>query len=102
MSRVWRTWSVLVLFALGTSLITPLIPLYQDELGFGDTVVTLFLGCYVVTLVPSMLSLGQLSDRVGRKRVLLGAIMTLAVPVVIFFLAQRAFVRGVVVTGVEK
>ena len=78
MSRVWRTWSVLVLFALGTSLITPLIPLYQDELGFGDTVVTLFLGCYVVALVPSMLSLGQLSDRVGRKRVLMAAIATLA------------------------
>jgi predicted MFS family arabinose efflux permease len=78
-SRVWRTWAVLLLFALGTSLITPLIPLYQDELGFGDTVVTLFLGCYVVTLVPSMLSLGQLSDRVGRKRVLLIAIATLAV-----------------------
>jgi len=78
MSRVWRTWSVLVLFAIGTSMITPLIPIYQDRLGFGDTVVTLFLGCYVVTLVPSMLSLGQLSDRVGRKRVLLGAIGTLA------------------------
>ena len=78
-SRVWRTWAVLVLFALGTSLITPLIPLYQDELGFGDTVVTLFLGCYVITLVPSMLSLGQLSDRIGRKRVLLIAIATLAV-----------------------
>jgi predicted MFS family arabinose efflux permease len=78
-SRVWRTWAVLVLFALGTSLITPLIPLYQDQLGFGDTVVTLFLGCYVVTLVPSMLSLGQLSDRIGRKRVLLIAIATLAV-----------------------
>ena len=78
-SRVWRTWSVLVLFALGTSLITPLIPLYQDRLGFGDTVVTLFLGCYVVALVPSMLSLGQLSDRIGRRRVLLVAIATLAV-----------------------
>jgi MFS family permease len=77
-SRVWRTWSVLVLFALGTSLITPLIPLYQDRLGFGDTVVTLFLGCYVVALVPSMLTLGQLSDRVGRKGVLLGALATLA------------------------
>ena len=45
-------------------------------LGFGDTVVTL--GCYVITLVPSMLSLGQLSDRIGRKRVLLIAIATLA------------------------
>lgn len=78
MSRVWRTWAVLVLFAVGTSLITPLIPIYQDRLGFNDTVVTLFLGCYVLALVPSMLSLGQLSDRVGRKGVLLGALGTLA------------------------
>jgi multiple sugar transport system permease protein len=30
------------------------------------------------------------------------ALMTMAVPVVVFFLAQRAFMRGVVVTGVEK
>lgn len=78
MSRVGRTWAVLVLFALGTSLITPLIPLYQEQLGFSDTVVTLFLGCYVLALVPSMLTLGQLSDRIGRKGVLLGAIATLA------------------------
>ena len=83
MSRVWRTWSVLVLFALGTSLITPLIPLYQDRLGFSDTVVTLFLGCYVAALVPSMLTLGQVSDRIGRKAVLLGALATLAVAQVI-------------------
>lgn len=79
MSRVWRTWTVLVLFAIGTSLVTPLIPIYQDRLGFSDTVVTLFLGCYVLALVPSMLSLGQLSDRIGRRPVLLGAIATLAV-----------------------
>lgn len=78
MNRLWRTWGVLVLFSMGTSLITPLIPLYQERVGFNDTVVTLFLGCYVITLVPSMLSLGQLSDQVGRKRVLYGAILTLA------------------------
>ena len=30
------------------------------------------------------------------------AILTIAVPVVVFFLAQRAFMRGVVITGVEK
>jgi MFS family permease len=77
-NRVWRTWLVLVLFALGTSLITPLIPIYQDRLGFSDTVVTLFLGCYVLALIPSMLSLGQLSDQVGRKRVLLLALVLLA------------------------
>ena len=30
------------------------------------------------------------------------ALMTMVVPVVIFFLAQRSFMRGVVITGVEK
>jgi multiple sugar transport system permease protein len=30
------------------------------------------------------------------------ALMTMAVPIVVFILAQRAFMRGVVVTGVEK
>lgn len=93
MNRVWRTWSVLVLFAIGTSLITPLIPIYQEQLGFNDTVVTLFLGCYVVGLVPSMLSMGQLSDRIGRKAVLLGALATLA-------LAQAALVTEPGLAGV--
>lgn len=77
MSRTSRTFLVLVLFAVGTSLITPLIPIYKRELGFGDTVVTLFLVCYVIALVPSMLTMGQLSDRVGRKPVLAAAIATL-------------------------
>lgn len=83
MNRVWRTWVVLLFFAVGTSLITPLIPLYQDKLGFNDTVVTLFLGCYVLALVPSMLTLGQFSDQIGRRPVLLGAIGTLAAAQVI-------------------
>jgi multiple sugar transport system permease protein len=30
------------------------------------------------------------------------SLMTMAVPVVVFFLAQRAFMRGIVITGVEK
>jgi multiple sugar transport system permease protein len=30
------------------------------------------------------------------------ALLTMAVPVVVFFLAQRAFMRGVVVTGIDK
>ena len=67
MSRVGWIWLVLVCFAVGTSMVTPLIPIYQQQLGFNDTVVTLFLGSYVVTLVPSMLGLGQLSDRVRRR-----------------------------------
>jgi multiple sugar transport system permease protein len=29
-------------------------------------------------------------------------LMTISVPIVIFFLAQRQFMQGIVVTGVEK
>ena len=40
--------------------------------------------------------------RRSRRSIQAAALMTMAVPVVVFFLAQRAFMRGVVVTGVEK
>jgi hypothetical protein len=33
MNRIWRTWLALILFAVGTSLITPLIPIYKERLG---------------------------------------------------------------------
>jgi len=78
MSRVWRAFTVLILFAIGTSLITPLIPIYKAELGFNDTVVTLFLVAYVAALVPSMLTMGQLSDRIGRRGVILTAFAVIA------------------------
>jgi MFS family permease len=93
--RVWWIWSALVLFAIGTSLITPLIPLYKDELGFNDTTVTLFLVCYVVALVPSMLTLGQLSDRVGRKGVLIFALVVLAIAQV--YLATQPPLGGLLI-----
>ena len=50
-SRVWRIWLALMLFTIDTSLITLLIPIYKSRLGFGDTVVTLFLVCYMAALV---------------------------------------------------
>lgn len=100
MNRVWRTFLVVLLFAIGTSLITPLIPIYKRELGFNDTVVTLFLVCYVAALVPSMLTLGQLSDRVGRKVVLFTALVTLGLAQVL--LATEPTLVGVLVArGVQ-
>jgi hypothetical protein len=40
-----------MLFTIDTSLITLLIPIYKSRLGFGDTVVTLFLVCYMAAVV---------------------------------------------------
>ena len=45
----------------------------------------------------------QRAVRLGQPTLIqAAALMAMAVPVVVFFLAQRAFMRGVVVTGVDK
>ncbi len=31
-----------------------------------------------------------------------GNIMTLVIPVILFFIFQRVFIRGIVITGIEK
>ena len=58
MGRVWRTWVVLLFFAMGTSLITPLIPLYQQDLGFNDTVVFSTMGAASLSAGGMLYALG--------------------------------------------
>ncbi len=37
-----------------------------------------------------------------RRLIQAASLMAMALPVLLFFLAQRVFIQGVVVTGVEK
>jgi len=55
----------------GGNQFTPLLVMYR-EAGHSVLVVDLLLGAYVVGLVPGLLTLGRLSDRIGRKPVLVG------------------------------
>jgi MFS family permease len=82
--RLRRTWSIrtsfwlviaaqVVLFA-GSNLPTPLFPLYEQQYGFGSATVTLLFGIYVATLVPTLLLLGPVADRIGRRPLLAGGI----------------------------
>ena len=54
---------------LGSNLPTPLYAVYRERFGFSSAVLTLVFATYMVVLVPTLLLCGQLSDRVGRKRV---------------------------------
>jgi MFS family permease len=63
----------LLVFTMGTSIITPLIPLYQDRFGLSNGELTLLFATYTATVVPTMLLMGNLSDLVGRRRVMLPA-----------------------------
>ena len=57
-----------------------------------------------VALQPISVGIANFNALFSQKPTLIeaSAIMALAVPVVIFFLAQRAFLRGIVITGVDK
>ena len=66
----WRR-AVLALFAVaaGTNVPTPLLVLYRDRLGLSPTVLTAVFGVYAAGLVPALFVAGPLSDRVGRRPV---------------------------------
>ncbi|MBE3588618.1 MAG: MFS transporter [Thermoanaerobacteraceae bacterium] len=74
--QTWKAWLILMFFTMGTSMVSPLLPLYQQHfhLSKGNTV--LIFAIYTFAVTPSMLLLGQLSDQLGRKRVIWPAMIT--------------------------
>lgn len=65
----------LVVLLVGANMPTPLYPLYEKQFGFGPLTVTLVFAVYAVVLIPSLLIFGPLSDAVGRRAVLIPAII---------------------------
>jgi MFS family permease len=79
--------AIFVLFAAAASAPTPLYVVYQREWGFSTTTLTVIFAVYVFGLISSLLVLGGLSDHVGRRPVLAGAIAVEAVAFVLFIVA---------------
>lgn len=71
-ARTWRR-AAFALFAVaaGTNVPTPLLLVYRDTLDLGPDVLTAVFGCYAAGLVPAIVLAGPLSDRLGRRRVVL-------------------------------
>ena len=85
------TASVLVAYAfcvtmIGTTLPTPLYPIYQERLGFSGLLTTVVFAVYAVGVVTALLLLGGLSDQIGRRPVLLGGLALSALSAVVFLL----------------
>ncbi|GHF38899.1 MFS transporter [Streptomyces griseosporeus] len=81
---VWlAAWPVTAVFVLSNAA-TPLYVLWQRDIGFSKGTLTVVFACYIVGLVGSLLVSGVVSDRVGRKSVLLPA-LTLALTACLIF-----------------
>lgn len=70
---------------MGSTLLTPLYPLYRKSYGLDVIALTLLYSVYVIGNLTALLLLGRLSDQVGRRPVALGA-MALAAASMLGFL----------------
>ncbi|MER7185147.1 MFS transporter, partial [Streptomyces hyaluromycini] len=71
---VWlAAWPVTAVFVLSNAA-TPLYVLWQREIGFSRGMLTVIFACYIAGLLGSLLVSGVVSDRLGRRTVLLPAL----------------------------
>jgi len=76
--------SIVVFFLASSSAPTPLYALYQARWGFSPITVTVVFGVYAVAVLAALLTVGSLSDHVGRRPVLLAAIIVQAAAMLVF------------------
>jgi MFS family permease len=86
------TGFILAVFAffvamVGTTLPTPLYPLFEERYGFGPLLVTVIFAIYAFGVIAGLILFGNLSDRLGRKPVLLLGLLLSATSALLFLLA---------------
>ena len=88
-----RPVSFVVAGAAGAATLTaasapsPLYPVYQRLWGFSAFTLTVIFAVYVFALLAALLTVGSLSDRVGRRPVASGALVLLALGMLLFAVA---------------
>ena len=98
----WLAVGVLGAVAVGGTLPIPLYPVYQMDFGFSMLVLSGIFAGFPVGLAMSLLCLGCASDRLGRRIVLLAALVVAAAAGVLFLAASSVawLVAARVVSGI--
>jgi len=78
----------LITFLAASASPTPLYRLYQETWGFSSLWLTAVFAVYAAGLLLALLSFGALSDRIGRKPVILAALAFQTLAVTLFLLAD--------------
>jgi predicted MFS family arabinose efflux permease len=82
-----RVGLLLAVMFMGSTLLTPLYPLYRREFGFSEVTLTLVYATYVIGNLVALLFLGRVSDQIGRRRVSVPAMSLGAIATLIFLFA---------------
>ncbi|MCW2546867.1 MAG: Major Facilitator Superfamily [Mycobacterium sp.] len=84
----WVLATTLVAFLAASSAPTPLYLVYQSRWHFSAVMLTVAFATYAVALLLTLLTVGGLSDYLGRRRVLAGALLLELVSMGVFILAD--------------
>ncbi|MFE6747465.1 MFS transporter [Kitasatospora purpeofusca] len=82
--------SIVALLLAASSAPTPLYPLYQDQWGLTPLTITVVFSAYALALLVALLTVGGLSDHLGRRPVLMGALALEVVAMVLLASADGA------------
>ena len=80
----WLVAATIVALLAASSAPSPLYPVYQQEFGFSALELTTIFAVYVLALLLSLLTVGRLSDFVGRRPVLAAALLVEAAAMAVF------------------
>ncbi|MFY2786988.1 MFS transporter [Rhodococcus sp. MALMAid1271] len=67
---------------------SPLYPVYQQSWGFSAITLTTIFAVYALALLSTLLTVGSLSDHIGRKPILIASLLLLIVGLVLFIVAD--------------
>jgi MFS family permease len=81
--------SILVVLFAASAAPSPFFVLYKQEWGFPSWLLSFAFAIYAVTLLLALLTIGSLSDHVGRRPVLVGAIALQVIAMALFAFAPN-------------
>jgi MFS family permease len=82
--RIIALGSITVSFLAASAAPTPLYATYQQAWGFSALTITVIFGVYALAFLAALLTLGRISDHIGRRPVLFAGIAGQLVALVIF------------------
>lgn len=71
---------------MGTTLPTPLYPIYQQQLGFSELMITVIFAVYAVGVIAALITTGNWSDQIGRRPMLALGLVFSASSAVVFLI----------------
>ncbi|BCX69809.1 MULTISPECIES: MFS transporter [Pseudomonas] len=87
-ASLWFLAVTLLSFLAASTAPTPLYHLYQEQLQFSPAVLTLIFGVYALSLLVALLTVGSLSDYLGRKPVIFTAVLLNILAMLLFISAD--------------